>query len=431
MTERSEPDLSRSRRLFIKRSFLLVIAAVAAIGGALFAARTQTAQAQLTKSITDDRDTYYRLKVKLAYKGEPQDFDIVVGCNVHQIFYKDGGRTYEAGLIPTVFGRRMSDGKGLVVRPPSACRGETTANGKVQPDLLPVVVVYDSADTLDFGIAYLSDDAYASPLSVLKFGGATIEKATKAEFEEFRRTQENLVTRSIFWTGAAGADVLKRMNVEPAAKPFARICEGYQRYRLSDELGSLVRQYWPEGHPHYWASTYEAERALHSSVFKSRTTLQSDGEGDTPHQPWIFIDGAADFGMPTRGGGGLASTVRGSQFASAYYPAASGYRVDKWPADKKDWPRYIASVDRVADMHIDFGAGRTRGFAYCTARAFPDRSLNSALSDKRVFGRIDAEDVAAVRAPGGPSFIPLWIMDRDEYTFHYFHISLGSVRGDV
>ncbi len=147
--------------------------------------------------MTNDRSIYYRLKVKLAYQGEPQDFDIVVGCDVRETFYKEGGSTYEAGLIPTVFGRRMSDGKGLVVRPPRACRGETTANGRVQPDLLPLVIVYDDADRLDFGIAYLSEDAYENPLSVLKFGGVTIEKSTRGEFDEFRRTQTNLVSREL------------------------------------------------------------------------------------------------------------------------------------------------------------------------------------------------------------------------------------------
>ena len=62
-----------------------------------------------------------------------------------------------------------------------AAAQQTTANGGVQPDLLPVIVVYDNPDTLSFGIAYLSEDAYESPLSALKFGGATIEKATTSQ----------------------------------------------------------------------------------------------------------------------------------------------------------------------------------------------------------------------------------------------------------
>ena len=78
-----------------------------------------------------DRGTYFRLKADFAYKGEPQHFDVVVGCNVLNIRYKDGSGTYEAGLVPTVYGQRMSDGKAVVVRPPDACRGDTTANGGV------------------------------------------------------------------------------------------------------------------------------------------------------------------------------------------------------------------------------------------------------------------------------------------------------------
>jgi hypothetical protein len=385
------------------RLFGLLVIAVAAIIGLLLVAPDQAGLGQVVKFITNDHGTYYRLKVKLAYKGEPQDFDIVVGCNVRQIFYKDGGSTYEAGLIPTVFGRRMSDGKGLVVRPPNACRGETTSNGKIGPNLLPVVVVYDNAETLDFGTAYLSDDAYENPLSVLKFSGATVEKATRADFERFRRAQKNLVTRSIFWSGAAGADVLKRMNVQPAVKPFARLCEGYQRYSLSGEERSLVQLYWPKGDPTYWASTFSAEHALHGAILKQL--------------PWTFHEGAADFGMPRRGG--------------AFFPASSDYRLDKWPTDEKDWPGYAASVEKVADMHIDFQAGQTKGFAYCSVRAFPDKDLNDVLSAKRRFALFDTSDVTAARAPRGPSFIPLWIMERDEYAFWYFYLSLGSMRGDV
>ncbi|MGM4963074.1 hypothetical protein AB7714_06175 [Tardiphaga sp. 1201_B9_N1_1] len=42
----------------------------------------------------------------------------------------------------------MNDGRGLVVRPPCACAGETTENAGIPPDLMPVVVVYDDAEIL-------------------------------------------------------------------------------------------------------------------------------------------------------------------------------------------------------------------------------------------------------------------------------------------
>jgi hypothetical protein len=169
------------------------IAWVADGGRALFGGWSFTESAML------DRGTYFRLKVSLDYKGAPQDFDIVIGCNVLDIDYKDGSNTHEVGLVPTVYGRRMSDGKGLVIRPPDACDGQTTANGKVPADFMPLIIVYDDADTLGFGTAYISDEAYESPLSVLKFGNATIEPATRAEFVEFRKNgTPNLVSRASY-----------------------------------------------------------------------------------------------------------------------------------------------------------------------------------------------------------------------------------------
>src|SRR5579864_3305914 len=224
--------------------------------------------AGFVKSITDDHGTYYRLKVKLTYWGVPEDFDIVVGCNVHIINYKGGGgSTYEVGLVPTVFGRRMYDGKALVVRPPSACRGETTANGKVQPDLLPLIVVYDNADTLDFGIAYLSEDAYESPLSVLTFGGATIEKATRAEFDEFRRTQVNAVKRELYHSALDSDRLLVQLGLPRVSRNWAHVCEGYIRYRLPDDVRGIAKQYWPEEKPEYWQTTLDAERNIEQAIF--------------------------------------------------------------------------------------------------------------------------------------------------------------------
>jgi hypothetical protein len=125
------------------------------------------------------------------------------------------------------------------------------------------------------------------------------------------------------------------------------------------------------------------------------------------------------------------STVRGSRFAPAYYPAASGYRLDKWPSNKEDWRAHIASADKIADMDIELRGGRNKGFAYCSVRAFPDAGLNGGLSNRRVIALIDGQDVMAIRAAGGPSFIPRWVFERDNYALHFFYLSLGSTRGDV
>lgn len=427
--------MSQGRRFFPKLPWFLIVVALAVIGGVLLAAHSEIAQAQTVKSITNDDSTYYRLKVKLTYKGDPQDFDITVGCNVRQIFYKEGGSTYEAGLIPTVFGRRMSDGKALVVRPPNACRGETTANGKVQPDLLPMVIVYDSADRLDFGVAYLSEDAYENPLSVLKFGGATIEKATRSEFDEFRRTQTNVLTRELYHSTTGRYRELKLAQVDGR---FAYACVAYARFRIPEAARSAVDTYWPNTHPRYWRpDTYEADSKLGEAILsrKQGDRSQTDRPDDPPYPTRAFLplsDEPVDLGLPTRARGGLVSVQRGAAPRS-YYPAANDYRMDRWPRNRSDWPDYIAGRSDFADVDIDFRDGQSRGFGYCFASraGAPDPELLKLEQSKRIVGRVDGQAITSKRGPLGPSTMPARIFERDEYVFVFVRIYLGSSGGDV
>src|SRR4051812_21130427 len=124
---------------------------------------------------------YYRFKASYAYKGEPLDFDIVVGCHVKITTYKDNDRTVEVGVVPTIFGLKTRDQHGVAVLLPDACHGETTQNGRVPKKLLPLAVTYERANEPWSGVAYASEDAYESPRSELKFLGSTISRATREE----------------------------------------------------------------------------------------------------------------------------------------------------------------------------------------------------------------------------------------------------------
>jgi hypothetical protein len=386
------------------------------------------------KSVEEDHGTYYRLKVKLTYKGEPQDFNIVVGCNVREIIYKDNSSTYEAGLIPTVFGRRMSDGKGLVVRPPNACDGQTTANGEVQPDLLPVVVVYDDAETLTFGIAYLTEDAYKSPLSVLKFGGATIETATRADFDQFRHAQPNLVRRESYFAALDSDAALKAKGFTRVTRPFGNLCQTYMRFRIPDELRTLVDRQWPRSRPIYWrADTYEAESEITKQIW-GRAQILTDRPGDPP-RPWAAYmelepSLTADSGLVTRIGGGLVSRDRVHLFPPSLYPATDDYEAHRWPVDRSLWLSFLAGKDVFVTSDLDFRGGQTRGLAYCGVdpRSSADREINAAITRKPKTFRVDGYDVVSKRpAVRGE----VWIFERDEYVFRFFDINLESTRGDV
>jgi hypothetical protein len=383
--------------------------------------------------IENDHGTYYRLKVQLAYKGEEQDFDIVIGCNVHVIGYKDNSSTYEVGLVPTVFGRRMSDGKGLVVRPPNACQGETTANGKVQPDLLPVIIVYDDADTLSFGTAYLSEDAYERPMSVLKFGAATIETATRAEFEKFRRTQPNLVTRESYHSLTDSDAQLKANGITRLTHPFGYRCQVYDHFRLPDNVRALARQYWPESKPTYWRpDTYDQEREIRIALMESKD-IQSDRTSDLP-LPWkvLLNIGSADRGLVRRSGGGLVSPRRETLLPPAMYPATDDWSAYRWPRDWTQWKGFLADKKIFATTDVDYQNGKMRGFGYCGVDLRPTGGQRQALASvdglPKVY-RVDGQNVVSKRPMGAVG--DTWIFDRDESVFINHWLYLGSTRGDV
>lgn len=415
-------------------------------GWFVFAKRSPIIQAlfgnwDFVKSVTRDTGTYYRLKVKLTYKSEPEDFDIVVACNVLQTNYMDGGRTYEVGLTPSVFGRRMSDGKGLVVRPPDGCRGQTTENGGMPPDLLPLVVVYDNSETLAFGTAYLSDDAYESPLSVLKFGGAIVERADRAAFNQFRREQSNLVKRSSYHTpsGLAG---LKQYDLPAARIPMGLGCYGYARFRLFGAGQERAREFWPAGRPRYWLpATPEDRELIHPNKY-GRPTLTDHEEAMPIPSNLVLSDldySTADRGLPRRHPAEWRAAGQGARpIAPSYYPDIGGWITLPWPADPAARAEALFQQGPRVEASIDFRDGITRGFGYCrpipeefpTATVYPDPSKAPYASYVRLPATNFVDGIKIVSHWTGIGRPPL-IVERDEFIFKQFMIRLPSTRGDV
>jgi hypothetical protein len=327
----------------------------------------------------------------------------------------------------------MSDGKGLVIRPPKACNGETTANGKVQPDLLPVVIVYEDAATLTFGTAYISEDAYNSLLSVLTFGGATIEKATRADFDTFRRMQPNLVKRESYHAALDSDAQLKQLGFSRSTRPFGHLCQFYTRFLIPDAARPLVRAYWPEERPTYWRPpTDEAEHAIRKLILDS-PLVRSDSISDPP-APWTAFRnyGNADRGLVTRVHGGLVAPSRGYLVPPAAYPATSDYRADRWPSDWTEWSSFLAHKQVFVATDINFGGGSMRGFAYCSADLRPTAEQKASLdpiAQKPKAFHVDGQEVFS----NGRDFAvgDTWIFDRDETVFINNWLYLESTRGDT
>jgi hypothetical protein len=370
-----------------------------------------------------DTGTYFRLKVKVAYKDEPVDFDIVVGCNVRRTGYKDGSSSVEVGMAPVVFGKRMPDNKGLVVRAPDACGGRYIKEGWIPDDLLPVMVVYDDADTLAFGTAYMSEDAYASPLSALRFERATIAAATRQEFDAFRKEQTNLVSRAS-WRSVMGYR-----------------CHAYTRYRIPDAARELVRQAWPTDRPRYWdpgptpafaATLWDAKRQRDiGGPFRDR--LGWAGSGERP----------ANLGVARGTGGGQIGppeTRRVNRWGPSYYPVYSDNNTgQKMPARLEDWPEYIRAFPGFIGQKVDFRDGLTRGFAYCyIAPSPPDstpRPTKQHWESVRAWNESPARHLVDREPISGtsPSLVNKIIrfIERDEYFFDVVDFYLEGTRSDV
>lgn len=384
----------------------------------------------------DDRGTYFRVKVDVDYKGEPEPFDIVVGCNVRRIRYKDGSGTYEAGLIPTVYGRRMSDGQALVVRPPDACNGQTTANGKVPPNFIPLMIVYDDADRLDFGVAYLSDAAYASPLSNLTFHEASIETATRGEFDDFReKGPPNLVTPNSYFS-IQHESVVEKMGYEKIWPAFGMVCHAYRRFRLPDEVRARIGDYWPDDRPNFWVPpTVDGLQAIRSLFSKPRI-VQRDIGGPALDYVNGFSGAGYYFpdnrGVGTAEGGGMLGTRIGERpIASSFYPLTSDLSADRWP-EPDLWSDHAEAIDQLVLTQVQLGPTH-KGFGYCynLIDLVPRPDFLNIIRSTQAISKVLTETIA-----GGPESyqlsagVPVFY-ERDEYFFVLMTFSVDSTRGGV
>lgn len=142
----------------------------------------------------DPYGLYYRLTVDLADKqGRPVGIDIVVGCGVHYGSSIGGGSVVDVmGMDAAQYAWAIPDGHALSVRTSPAiaatdtCTGGTTDNGRIPRDWLPFVLWYEDATDLSHGLAYATQDAYASPRARLAFRGARVARATADEYRAFK-----------------------------------------------------------------------------------------------------------------------------------------------------------------------------------------------------------------------------------------------------
>ena len=368
------------------------------------------------KAAGQDRGYYYRFKASLAYKGEPLDFDIVVGCNVTVTTYKDNDRTVEVGVAPMVFGLNMKDGRGVVVRPPEACQGETTENGKVPVALLPLVVTYENADQPWFGLAYATEDAYASSISELKLFGATISKATFEEWQEWRRTEapKNFVTYELL--GINEKDRFEKPHWNPRYRAMSSECTGFSWVRLPESVRDAIRPYWPADKPRYWYPSEDARRVFYGAGdFEGKKVLF---EGSPLREYFPTVE--AMHGVSRHRPGGLVFYT--NHVGGDVYPATSDFSLDRLDSSG-ELPREIKEKSKksYAEATVD---PKLKGFAYCDVVDGIDGEPSATGLLQPLANRINSEPIND-EVRNGIGFD--YAFERDVYAFFYKRYPLINI----
>lgn len=366
----------------------------------------------VTKS-TERGSYFFRLKAKYTHDDQPINFNIVVACSIRVDRYRGGDSGFLASRYPRFFVKRIRDNHAVMQIVPIACRGETTGDGRVPDDFLPGVIWFDKLGDYRFGIGYVSEDAFENPNSQLKFHGASIQKATRADWEEFRkRAEDNEGMRKRYYDRPYyTTDEAQRIaggfggEVEAA---YARGCSGYARHKLSEAGRELVRKHWPSDKPRFWATEYSED-----SPFKQLLRL----EGSTP----IFENGKRYIehlnggnyeygGFPTRAGGGMIGSIHRLRVPPEIFPARSD-RGAPWVFSERVAESVFLSVN------VDVEKGPGKGFLYCYTSLTPG-NLELPMPDyasRQSRVRVDDEWVVTPK-PRYWSW-PSRFFERDEYLY--------------
>ncbi len=370
-----------------------------------------------TRSV-EDHKVYYRLVAKYQHANQIIDFDIVVGCGVRVTRYGDGGSSYDAFRDPVAYVKAIKGGAAVMQIVPSACLGETSENGKVPDDFLPGAVWFEHADDLSFGIAYVTEDAFESPRSQLKFLGAAIQPATRSDYIAFEpMAATNLIDPRPLFTIMPPPDIDKLRRHLGDSKALAKVrpsmdCRSMQRLHVSHPMQrAIIREYWPTSRPHYWMPSEQTLKEIEKKIHLwNKMIVDGRPAGDYFHLNWHAANG-----FPTRAQGGRLYTKHKEW--DPLPPTVFPLRTD----EGIPWITKNHATATTLYRDIDIGKGMYQGFAYCYGSinfevpAYLNDSFQTRVDGEPIFGETTDERMPRDR--------PWPFFERDEY--FYFEDRFG------
>jgi hypothetical protein len=367
----------------MKRFLLGLVAVVVVLAGAWPQLSRVIKLPSFEQSQRDEKNFFfYRVHTKLTYKptGEPLEFDVVVACNYHEVKYRDGDRSVLYGSDPEFFAKKVGGNHVVMMQVPKYCPfAEQIAKPMVQlgqptfrekylpPDFMPLLIWFDDASDLRFGIGYISDDAYENPSSKMSYHATTITQVSRTERDAWQASTgvHNLIKPYHYQEALAkslGEPIpYSRKTPFPKANDYTFIgkkilpvshmnfpfqCRGYIRVKLSEPARAFIRQHWPAHRPTYWAPVEDKMKRVH---------IQNDGSDIGQYAP----SGSSTVrGMARRGGlwsyyGGHSPTRR---YVEPVYPMRLGGG-DTALTRKLEDDAFIYDNIEISEA--------TRGFVYC------------------------------------------------------------------
>lgn len=366
----------------------------------------------VTKSVNDSA-YFYRLQAQYSHGDEPIDIDVVVGCSVRVAEYRGGDSGFLAAIFPRFYVQQTRDGHEVMQILPLICRGETTENGLIPADFLPGIIWFEKAGDRRFGIAHVSEDAFENPNGKLKFHGATVTKATQAEWEAFRKRavgnagfQERYYTRKLRADDAAQIIASRGADVEAGSANLG--CYGVHRYKLSPAAQAEMRKYWPVDRPRFWIARKDGVSAWDALMELERSTPVFNN-GFRLQQYAINYEYK---GFATRARGGEAYATLRQPVPPEFFPLRWDRGVPWVFSD-----RVVSSPYLGAD--IDLKKGRNKGFFYCFRLLTQSSGLETVLPDLR-------ERHGQTRVDGNPvwtpaeanwNWVPRFFFEEDRYLY--------------
>jgi hypothetical protein len=404
----------RRRRAFALSTVLLIVSALI-----VPYANRSNSFAGVTES-TERAGYFFRLKAKYSHNGEPIDFDIVVACSIRIDRHRGGDSGFLAARYPRFIVQRTHNDNAVMQIVPIACRGETTENGMVPVDFLPGAVWFDKLGDYRFGIGYVSEDAFDNPSSQLKFHGAMIEKATHADWEAFEKLaadnegmRSRYYDRPYYWTGDANR-IAKSSGSEIEAA-YARACRGVIRYKLSEAARKVVRKYWPDSKPQFWATSNRDDGPWPDLLNLEKTTpIFANGFRLIQH---LYAANYEYGGFATRNWGGMIHSNVRKRLPAEFFPVRFDEGVPWVFLEKVSNSPYLAK-------HVEIRTGPGKGFLYCytilageLAVAVPD------ARSRRTGTQVDGTWVITPKLKNRKWPNPFF--EADEYMYREFEIGLS------